>query len=220
MENFIRHQSLVEQILQGLEDRILRGEIKPGQRLIEDSLCKALGVSRSPLREAFRVLETRGFVRREARKGISVAGITLAEAENIYQIRASLESLAVHLTVKKRDPKVLAELKSIHKKMIRVAEKGNTRAYFNLNLAFHDLLFNASENKPLVQLINNFNKQTLRYRLEATSSPGWMNASLKVHRAIIRSFEAGDAERAERARKKEILSHIQRFSGGRKGGEE
>ncbi|MFQ5841100.1 MAG: GntR family transcriptional regulator [Thermodesulfobacteriota bacterium] len=211
MENFINHKSLVDQIVQGLEKEILEGALKPGERIIEAAICKRLGISRSPVREAFRILESEGFVVRENRKGISVAKITRQEAEDIYLIRANLESLATYLAVKKQNPEVLQGLKKLHNRMNAVASEGNVRAYHNLNLKFHDILINACENRRLIQLIKTFGKQTMRYRLEASSVPGWMNSSLKIHEAIIQSFESGDAEEAERLRKNAIVSHIGRF---------
>ena len=212
MENFIEHKSLVEQIVQGLENKILEGTIKPGERIIEGTLCKTLGVSRSPVREAFRILESKGFVRSEPRKGISVAEITPQEAEDIYLIRANLESLAISLVVKKQNPEVLKRLKELHRQMMEVAGKENVTAYFNLNLKFHETLIHACKNKRLIELINNFDKQSRRYRLEAASTPGWMNSSVKIHKSIIKSFESGDAEEAERIRKETILNQINRFS--------
>jgi DNA-binding GntR family transcriptional regulator len=212
MKSFIQHKSLVDQIVQGLEKEILEGTLKPGERIIEDALCRTLGVSRSPLREAFRILESMGFVTREPRKGISVARITPEEAEDIYLIRAHLESLAVHLAVKRRDPEVLGKLKNLHKQMLDTAAKGNTTAYFALNLKFHDILTNACENKPLIHLINTFSKQTMRYRLEAISAPGWMTSSIKTHEAILKLYELGDSEKAEEIRRKGVLNHLRRFS--------
>ncbi len=212
MKNFINHQSLVDQIVQGLEKEILEGTLKPGERIIEAAICKRLGISRSPVREAFRILESEGFVAREPRKGISVARITPQEAEDIYLIRANLESMATYLAVKRQNPEVLKGLKKLHDQMNEVASEGNVRAYINLNLKFHDILISACENERLIQLIKTFGKQAMRYRLEASSMPGWMNSSLKIHEGIIRSFESGDAEEAERLRKNAILSHIGRFT--------
>ncbi|NIS61678.1 MAG: FCD domain-containing protein [Proteobacteria bacterium] len=212
MENFINHKSLVDQIVQGLEKEILEGTLTPGQRIIEAAICKRLRISRSPVREAFRILESEGFVVREARKGVSVVGLSLQEAEDIYRIRANLESLAAYLAVEKQSPEVLKKLKKLHIQMTEVAAAGNVEAYSNLNLEFHDILINACENRRLIQLIKTFSKQTMRYRLEGRSVPGWMNSSLKIHEAIIQSFESGDAEEAERLRKNAILSHIQRFT--------
>jgi DNA-binding GntR family transcriptional regulator len=212
MENFIKHKSLVEQIVQGLEKKILEGDLKPGQRIIESSLCQTLGVSRSPVREAFRILESKGFVTSEPRKGISVATITSQEAEDIYMIRANLESLATYLAVKKQDPKVLKKLRELHHQMGKISVKTNINAYFTLNLKFHETLIHACENNRLIELINTFDKQTRRYRLEAISIPGWINSSIKIHDTIIQAFESGDAEEAERLRKEMILGQINRFS--------
>jgi DNA-binding GntR family transcriptional regulator len=211
MENFIRHESLVKQIVQGLEKQILDGTFKPGERIIEEDLCRSLGVSRSPIREAFRILESEGFVTHEPRKGISVSEVTPEEAADIYVIRANLESLAIHLAVKKQDPKVLDVLRELHHKMKKAAVQKDLGTYFNLNLKFHETLIQASGNPQLVQLIKTFGKQTMRYRLEVLSVPNWMSSSMKIHEEIIRSFELGDAARAEGIRKKEILSHIDRF---------
>ena len=211
MENFIKHKSLVEQIVQALEQQILEGALKPGQRIIEGTLCNALGVSRSPVREAFRIMESEGFLTAEPRKGISVAKITPEELQDIYLIRANLESLAVYLAVKKQNTDVLEKLKKLHDQMIQVAAKNNIKTYFNLNLKFHEIMTQACENKRLIQLINTFFKQTMRYRLEVLSIPGWMNSSLKDHAAIIQSFETGDAGKAEFLRKNMILNHVPRF---------
>jgi len=145
MENFIKHKSLVEEIVQGLERRILEGTLKPGQRIIEGTLCKTLGVSRSPVREAFRILESKGFVTAEPRKGISVANITHQELNDINVIRANLESLATYLAVKKQNPNVLKKLKELHRQMRNAARNESINAYFNLNLKFHETLINACE---------------------------------------------------------------------------
>lgn len=212
MENFIKHESLVRQIAQGLEQKILEGTLEPGQRIIEEDLCKSLGVSRSPIREAFRFLENEGFVVHEPRKGISVSQVTPEEAEDIYLIRANLESLATHLAVKKQNPKVLEELKDLYCQMIKTAAKKNVNAYRQLNTKFHEVLINACENKRLIQLINTFEKQTVRYRLEAMTVPNWMHSSIRIHQDLVKAFESGDAEKAEQIRRKGILSHIQRFS--------
>ncbi len=217
MESIIKHESLVEKIVQGLEKKILDGSLKPGERIIEVSLCKILGVSRSPLREAFRILESKGFVTREPRKGITISQITPREVEEIYVIRANLESLATYLAVKKQNPDALKKLRKLHQQMVAVAIKGNTSAYFSLNLKFHDTLIGACENSRLIRLIDTFGKQTMRYRLEAITVHGWMDSSIKIHEAILDSFASGDAEKAEQLRKQSVLSHIERFfPGGRK----
>ena len=212
MENFIRHESLVHQIVQGLETKILDGALKPGERIIEEDLCRTLGVSRSPVREAFRILESEGFVTHEPRKGISVSEISPQEAADIYLIRANLESLAIYLAVRKQNPVVLKKLKDCHQEMKKAASQNDVRTYYDLNLKFHEIFIETCENKRLIQLIKSFEKQIVRYRLEVLSLPNWMSSSLKAHEELIRAFESGDAEKAEQIRREGILSHIERFS--------
>jgi DNA-binding GntR family transcriptional regulator len=212
MDGLIQQKSLAEHIVEDLEQKIITRSLKPGQRIIEEALCKMFGVSRSPVREAFQILESRGFVVREPRKGISVAKITQREAEDIYLIRASLDGLATSLAVQRQTPQFLKRVKGMHAQMIRAAEKRNYVTYQNLNYRFHELIINTSENERLIQLIRNFDKQTMRYRLTVSNSPNWIANSTKIHAALIAAIEAGDAEEAERIRNKSILGQIRGFS--------
>jgi DNA-binding GntR family transcriptional regulator len=212
MDGLIRQKSLPEHIVEELEAKIIAGRLQPGQRIIEENLCKTFGVSRSPVREAFQILESRGFVVREPRKGISVARITQQEAEDIYRIRASLDSLATSLAVSRRTPEFLKKLKKLYEQMTRAAQKGNARSYSSLNQKFHELIVTACGNERLIGLIHNFDKQTMRYRLAIVSQPGWMENSAKHHREIVAAIEAGDADAVERIRKDSLLGQIRRFS--------
>ncbi len=211
MDGRINQKSLAEHIVEDLEQKINAGTLKPGQRIIEEALCKTYGVSRSPVREAFQILESQGFVIREPRKGISVAAITPREAEQIYRIRATLEGLAMSLAVQSQTPQLLKKLKEMHQQMLRAAEAGNPAVYKRLNQKFHELLINACANPRLIQLIRTFDKQTLRYRMAVANSPRWMPSSAQIHGQIIAAFEAGDAEAAEQVRRKAILGQVEQF---------
>ena len=213
MKTHIKQKSLVDYIIQDLEDKINGGILEPGERIVEETLCKEFGVSRSPVREALRTLESQGYVAREPRKGVTVSSATAEEIDDTYRIRANLESLAVYLSVKKQDPKVLQQLKKNYHKMTDLAEDGKvSSAYFNLNLQFHKILVDACDNKRLTQMIDTLVKQTRRYRVHILSIPGRIESSLKNHEMIIRSFEAGDAKKAESLRKTTILKNIRTFT--------
>jgi DNA-binding GntR family transcriptional regulator len=206
--NGIKYKSLVDTIVDDIESRIIRGELKPGERLIEQVMCDQLGVSRSPLREAFRILENRGFIVNNARKGVFVSELSAQDAVDIYTIRANLESLAIYLAVK-NDPGTLAdELSAINSEMIKYAEAGDTWNYSKNNQSFHETLINASKNKRLIEMLTIFGKQTVRYRAEVMFSKGKMEESIKKHEDIIRSIRLGDPEAAEIMRKKSILKNI------------
>ncbi len=204
----INHKSLVEHIVENIEQQIIDGTLKPGEHIIEAALCKKLNISRSPIREACRIMESRGYVVRIPRRGVFVAQVSPREAEDIYRIRASLESLATYLAVKKMDPETLKQMKVLHLKMIKLAEKENISGYYRINLKFHEILTNACGNKRLIQMIDTFVKQTRRYRIEVLSISGRLKASIENHEKIIRSIEQGDAEQAELLRKNTILSNI------------
>ncbi len=211
MDERIRQKSLPEHIAEDLERKIIAGTLGPGQRIVEQTLCRTFGVSRSPVREAFQMLESQGFLVREPRKGVSVARVTPQEAEQIYRIRACLEGLAVSLAVENRTPELLARLKKLQRQMGEAAKRQRIAAYQALNEQFHELLLAASGSPRLIQLIRSFDKQTVRYRLAVTNAPGWMANSARIHKAILASFEAGDAEAAERIRRESILSQAARF---------
>lgn len=202
------HKSLVNTIVEYLESQILEGLLEPGQRVIEQQICDQLKVSRVPLREAFRILENRGFLVREPRKGVTVTSLSLKEAIDIYTIRANLESLSTYLAVKKGDPKLVEELKRLHNEMIAVSSSGDVMLYMALDSQFHETLNNACDNGRLIEMITIFVKNTARYRMEVISQPGKLEQSIKNHAMLIRSIEEGNAEKAERLRKETILSNI------------
>jgi len=157
------HKSLVEHIVENIERQIMSGTLKPGEHIIEAALCKKFNISRSPVREACRIMESRGYVVRRPRRGVFVAQVSPREAEDIYRIRANLESLATYLAVKNMDAESLKQMKTLHRKMIELAAKENVSGYYRLNLKFHEILTNACKNKRLIQMIDTFVKQTRRY---------------------------------------------------------
>lgn len=204
----LNHKSLVEHIVENIEQQIIDGTLKPGEHIIEVALCKKWNISRSPIREACRMMESRGYVVRIPRRGVFVAQVSPQETEDIYRIRANLESLATYLAVKNMDPETLKQMKALHHKMIKLAEKENISGYNRMNLKFHKILTNACGSKRLIQMIDTFVKQTRRYRVEVLSIPGRLKASIENHEKIIRSIEQGNAEQAELLRKNTILNNI------------
>jgi DNA-binding GntR family transcriptional regulator len=208
MAETVRPKSLVAFIAEDLEKKILSGTFKQGLRLIEAELCRSYGVSQTPLREALRILESNGYVTHKPRKGAFVSETSIDEIEEIFRIRANLESLATYLAVKRCTPGVISELKKIHQKMITVAAKKDVKAYIALNFKFHDGIINASQSKRLIQMIQTFVKQTDRFRLDILKFPEMLKTSIEAHENVIQLFESGDAEKAERMRRDSILNRF------------
>jgi len=207
-EDQLERTSLVDTIVEKLETMIINGTLKPGERIFENKLCERLGVSRSPIREAFRILEGQGFLVNQPRKGVSVARASLKEATDAYVIRANLESLAIVLTVQKREPGLVKELKAIHETMKKLASTGDEAGYIHANDEFHEIMVKGCGNDQLIQMLGRFVKQTARYRKMVFVVPGKMSESLDSHEMLIRSIEFGDAEGAGNIRKNSILTNI------------
>ena len=218
MKNNIKPKALVAKIAEDIEKKILRGILKPGQRIIEWELCKEYKISQSPVREALRVLESQGYVIREQWKGVSVTKVTVEDLKEIYLIRAYLQSLAVYLAVQKQNSVVIKKLKKLHEEMIKAEARGDGIEYFNLNLRFHETLVKACESERIINLIQAFEKQTKRFRINPHQLPGMMKKSIESHEKIIKSFMAGDARRAEQVTKEttgeNIPLYLEQFSRG------
>lgn len=203
----IMHKSLVQDVVEYIESLILSGELSPGERLIEQVMCDRFQVSRSPLREAFRILENQGFLVNKARKGVFVREVSKKEAIDIYVIRANLESLATLLAVQKDDGSLAVNLKEMHRQMLCCAEEGDSWKYTELNREFHEVLISSCGNERLIEMLRVFSKQTFRYRSEVMRVPGKMEESLRKHEMLIESIERGDAVEAERLCKEAILAN-------------
>jgi DNA-binding GntR family transcriptional regulator len=198
----------VRTIVDDIEDRIVRGELKPGERLVELAMCEMLDVSRSPLREAFRILEDQGFLVNRARKGVFVASLTKKEAIDIYTIRASLESLATFLSVRAKDASLAQRLRLTHGKMKKSVECGDLDAYVEYNSRFHEEIISACGNDLLIEMLRRFNRQTARYRAKIRSIPGRPEESIRKHEELIKYIESGDAALAEIVSRESILDNI------------
>lgn len=204
----VLHKSLVQTIVETIEDRIISGELAPGEKLTEQAMCELLDVSRSPLREAFRILENRGFLVNKARRGVFVPKLSRKEAIDIYTVRANLESLATFLAVKADDGTLAGILRDIHEEMEKTVEANDLKQYMVCNSNFHEALIAACGNALLIEMLQLFDKQTRRYRTRILSNEGKTKESVRKHEALIRSIEAGDAAAAEMIRKEGILSNI------------
>ena len=156
-----------------LRQAILRGEFKPGERLMEIQLANKLGVSRTPIREAIRKLELEGLVIMIPRKGAEVADITEKSLRDVLEVRKALEELAVQLACEKiTQEKVLKRSKDI----TEVAEA---------DVRFHDVIYMATDNHKLIHLLNKLREQMYRYRVEYLKNPDVHEQLTQEHEEIV-----------------------------------
>lgn len=190
--------SMAQEVSRHLEKKIILNELKPGTRLIERNLSESLGVSRISIREAFRMLESAGLVKIIPRKGAQVTAITKREIEEIYSLRANLVGLAAKLAAQNIKKEDLASLIRIAKQMAEKARGNDLNGYFPLNLKFHRLLSQAGGNQRLHKILENFGKQTHRFRYASMSLPGRIQKSNAYHQQLIAALKEGNGKRAEK----------------------
>lgn len=188
----LRSASLVSAVQEEIERMILGGELAPGDKLGEVALAARLGVSRGPLREAFRMLEEAGLVRTEKNRGVFVREIPLAEVLEIFDVRATMESWAARRLAEVADPAVLAELKAMGDGMERAVRDADADAYHRLNVAFHDRLVEMAGNAKLLATYRRLIKELALSRRLNLASGGGLPASVGEHRRIVRAIAGGD----------------------------
>jgi DNA-binding GntR family transcriptional regulator len=188
------HAPLRDKVAEEIRAAILSGQFKPGDRLVEDRLAEEFGVSRNPVREAIRTLASEGLIEVTARRGAVVASLSPQEAEELLEVRATLEGANARLAARRRDPVVLDELKDVLARGTEAITAGRLAEVSELNVAFHDHLARAGCNRVLVDLM-----KTLRDR----SGPLFRGVGLEFareswaeHASILRAVIAGDPELA------------------------
>ena len=202
-------QLLARSIAANLEAAIIHGELHGGMRLTEEIVCQMTGFSRSPIREALRLLESDGLVVREPRRGVRVSELTVEELDELYVCRIALESTAAALAVKHGTDAEIAAIREAHEECERRLPSPDAREHFAANVEMSNRLFAAAHNKPLTRLLGTINKQALRYRFMAyQSSLAVRQNSVQCNRELIACLARRDEEGAARmARTSSESSH-------------
>lgn len=201
MEAFL---PLRDVVFNTLRDGILRGELEPGERLMEVHLAQKLGVSRTPIREAIRKLELEGLVQMIPRKGAVVASITEEDLRDVLEVRKVLECLAVELACQKRTEQDMVELKDALEGFRREMHSRNPSKIAVRDVAFHDVIYRITDNRRLIQILNNLREQMYRYRLEYIKDEKKRMTLVSEHMDIVSAIENRNAEAAKAA----ITLHI------------
>lgn len=193
-----KHLTLRERILETIRDAILSGALKPGEKVAEPELAERFGISRTPIREAFRQLESEGYLTVIPRKGAVVVSFSEEDIEEFYAIKSILEGYAAHRACEKMTDKEIDRLSAINEKLRALAESEDIRHFFKVHNDFHELFVKAAGNETLFELITNLVKKFQRLRIASLSLPGRMHLSVKEHEKIIEAFRKRNADLAER----------------------
>src|SRR6056297_685968 len=147
-----RHQTLREKILETIREAILKGNLKPGEKVAEPELAERFGISRTPIREAFRQLESEGYLQVIPRKGAVVASLSERDVEEFYAVKTILEGFAARLAAEKMTSKDIERMEAINSRLEQLAQQGDVKTFFKVHNEFHQLFIRAAENEKLLEL--------------------------------------------------------------------
>ncbi|HEX7887974.1 MAG TPA: GntR family transcriptional regulator [Ramlibacter sp.] len=193
------HNSLHDEVASQLRERIFAGELSPGSFMDEVRLAEELKISRTPLREALKVLTAEGLVRHEPRRGCFVNEVTEKDLDEIFPVIALLEGrcayeAALHVT----DADVVV-LEDLHQKLVRYAKARRTNEYYETNFAIHEAIIALAGNRWLAGVISDLRKIVKLARLQQLHAPGRLDQSLSEHLSVFAALKARDAEGADAA---------------------
>jgi phosphonate utilization transcriptional regulator len=194
----LRSSSLPALVQAEIEQLILRGELAVGQRLNESELAVRFGTSRGPVREALRALEECRLVRAEKNRGVFVRDISVAEADEIYDVREVLDELIGQRVAAQATAPRVAALQGALAEMQAATVRGDVKRYHAVNLRFHDMLVEFAGNSRLCEVYRLLTKELLLFRLRGLQDGGGFAVSVREHKAVVAAIAARDAARAGR----------------------
>jgi phosphonate utilization transcriptional regulator len=211
----LQAHSLTSAVHAEIERQIGAGELAPGDKLTEALLAERLGVSRGPVREAFRILEEAGLVRQEKNRGVFVRTIPLEEAIEIYDLRAMLEESVGRRLATCITPEQLRRLRATIEQMDAAARAlpgaGAGERYHRLNLEFHQTMVDFVGNRKLASLYRRIVNELTLFRRASLAGGRQVPTSLAEHRAIVKAIAAGDAEGTAQALRTHVLNSKERM---------
>lgn len=193
------YEPLRKQVYKVLREAILKGELMIGEKITEMEIADELSVSRTPVREAFRMLEQEELINIIPQQGVFVAGVeTEKEIDDIFQLRAELEGLAAYLAAEKISEEQKASLKEYTKELEECIKNNDQRGCIRVDIAFHRIIKEASNNKWLEKFLDTLFEQATRFRSSSFSRKGRMHEFLSEHMELADAINSGDSDRARK----------------------
>lgn len=202
----IDNSPLCERVAETIRDYIMKGTLKEGDRLTEPKLSELLGISRTPIREALRLLEAEGFVEIFPRRGAMVSVITDTDVDEIFVLKTKMESLAAKIAVKNMTDEDIAKLKDINDKMRKYSTTKNVSSLIKLNSDFHNLFIEKCTNSRLRKFLGSLLKQFKRATAYSFTETGRISKVIEEHDEIIEAFESRNEEKVEKLVEKHITN--------------
>jgi DNA-binding GntR family transcriptional regulator len=204
--------SIVDHAVKSLEEMIIKGKLKPGQKIKEQEISTRLGISRPPLREAFKILEAEGLIRREPRRGVFVSELEDSDIWEIYMLKVALYSLAVTLAVDRMKNGDMEKMERIVNRMEAIAcvnGQPDILKYEELNSLFHETTANIAGHGRLKKLHQSLNNQVKRMAYRSFQDLNHLKESCEYHRKILEAMKVRDKGMAEQVTREHILRGLE-----------
>jgi DNA-binding GntR family transcriptional regulator len=191
--------TLAESLRQRLEGAIAAGHLEPGSRLDEQEIAQRFGVSRTPVREAFRLMAANNLVELRGRQGATVRSIKAQALIEMFQVMAELEGLCARLAARRVSKRWGDEILEIHQRLVAAGRSGDIDEFYDINQEFHEAIYEASRNAYLAEQTRKLRNQVASYRRRVTHMPNRIVDTIREHEAIMQAILAHDPERAHSA---------------------
>jgi DNA-binding GntR family transcriptional regulator len=191
--------TLAEGLRQKLEGAIAAGHLAPGSRLDEQEIAQRFGVSRTPVREAFRLMAANNLVELRGRQGATVRTIKAQALIEMFQVMAELEGLCARLAARRVSQAWGDEISKIHQRLVAASKSGDIDEFYDINQEFHEAIYEASRNAFLADQTRRLRNQVAAYRRRVTHMPNRIADTIREHEAIMQAILAHDPERAHSA---------------------
>ena len=209
------NETIRKKVYHHIREKILNGEIAPGERLIETRLAHDIGTSRTPVREALHSLELEKLIKSIPRVGYIVEGMDVQELEQICEIRSVIEALATRWAMEKSNKKLAKDLMKNVAKQEKALSKNRLQEYIELDAQFHDIIAKLSGSDRLLELDQTLRRHMLRYRAHVVYAIDTAIRSVEGHRRIVNAIEEGNTDKAIEAlqyhlqqSKEDILQYV------------
>jgi len=194
----IVRRSLHDEVADRLRDMIIEGELAPGERVTERLLCERFGISRTPLREALKVLASEGLLALTPNQGATVARITLDDVEEVFAVMGALEALSGELACARITDAEVAAIKALHYQMVAHYHRGELPEYFKLNQRIHGAILEAAGNPTLTSTCHGLARRIRQARYLANMSRDRWAQAVAEHGEMLVALEARDGEALSR----------------------
>lgn len=185
------------QIADMLRDMIMTGKLKEGDKVNEGKLCETMEISKTPMREALRVLSVEGLIRLVPNRGAFVTKPEFEEIAEMFDVMSLLEGFCAHRACQKMTPRHFAHLEKLHAKLEEHFERRDQEAYIRINNQYHSLIQELAGNRTLNQIVDGLRKKILLYRFQSLNLPTRFAASIREHRDLLDAFRQRDCSRAK-----------------------